>query len=213
MSNITTSATEPAPTKTCSKCLETHELAKFGRDSNRKDGLYVHCRSCHRARDQVKWQNRIVSTSRQTDKRRWGQEVGDFGEPITVERIADLLVVQQGRCVYCSAAMVYGLGIDRRTHPRAVTIERTDNDVPHVITNCVLACHSCNSRRMASYTYEEFMEHHVDIRLNLLKKCQGECLLMLPIASFPKSGKRYDSSCKSCRNQRRRQQRRAAKPY
>jgi hypothetical protein len=213
MSNTTASASEPAPTKTCSKCLETHELAKFGRDSNQRDGLYVHCRSCLRAHDQLRWQSRIVRANRQTDQRRWGQEVADFGEPLTVERIDDLLVMQQGRCVYCTALMVYGLGIDRRTHPRAVTIERVDNDVPHVITNCVLACHACNSKRMASYTYEEFMEHHADIKLNLVKKCQHECQQMLPITSFGKLGKGYGPSCKSCRNQRDRQRHRAAKPY
>jgi hypothetical protein len=208
-----TSATEPAPTKTCTKCLVTRELEQFAREAKSKDGRKWRCRPCDCANRQVKWQSGIVVSCRQTDQLRWGQEITDFGEPVTVERINDLLVMQQGGCMYCSAVMVYGLGIDRRTHPRAATIERVDNDVPHVITNCVLACHACNSKRMASYTYEEFMEHHADIRLNLVKKCQHECRQMLPITSFGKLGKGYSPSCKSCRNQRDRQQRRAAKPY
>jgi hypothetical protein len=146
-------AEQETPTKTCNECLVTHELAQFCCNAKSEDGLNYKCRACCRAYDQVKWQQTSVNCSRGKDKRRWKETVGDFGESITIERIDDLLVMQQGGCMYCSAMMVYGLGIDRSTHPRAATIERVDNDVPHVITNCVLACHACNSKRVASYTY------------------------------------------------------------
>jgi 5-methylcytosine-specific restriction endonuclease McrA len=110
--------------------------------------------------------------------------------------------MKQEQCVYCVVLMVYRLGTDRRTHPRAVTIERADNDVPHVITNCVLACQACNSKRGASYTYDEFLEYHADIKLNLVKKCQDECQQIPPITSFHKKEKRHHSACKACRRSR-----------
>jgi hypothetical protein len=198
---------EAAPTKTCRKCLATCELAEFARHPKSKDGLQYYCRPCIRGQGQVSWQRGSVRGRRTADKRRWKEEVDDFGEQITVERINDLLVMQQGRCMYCSTVMLYGLGIDRNTHPRGVTVERVDNDVPHTIGNCVLACQSCNTKRRASYTYEEFMEHHANIKLNLVKKCQNECGRILPITSFHKKIQRHHSACKSCRRHQ------TAKPY
>jgi 5-methylcytosine-specific restriction endonuclease McrA len=195
------------PNKACGTCGETQPSTAFNKDSRAHDGRNYYCRDCLRAKRQINWALESLGGCRKKDKQRWGQNAGDFGEQIPLKRIHDLLVMQQKRCMYCNVVMLYGLGIDRRTHPRAVTIERADNDVPHTTENCVLACQSCNQKRGASYTYEGFMEHHANIKLNLVKKCQNECGRILPITSFHKKNQRHHSACKSCRRHQ------TAKPY
>jgi 5-methylcytosine-specific restriction endonuclease McrA len=188
-----------ATTKTCTACFEHRPREAFCQHIKSADGLDYHCRDCQRAERQINWAQQSLGACRRKDKQRWGEAASDYGEQIDLQRIEDLLEMQNQKCMYCSTVMLYGLGIDRRTHPRAVTVERVDNDVPHTMENCVLACQSCNTKRSASYIYEEFMEHHADIKLNLVKKCQNECQQILPVTSFRKHGGRsHRSACKSC---------------
>ena len=201
-------------TRTCETCHVSRELTRFGRLSSSLDGVAYICKHCCRAYDKINWQRTSINSCRTKDRRRWKEEVDDFGERLTVKQVNYLLEIQEGRCKYCSAVMVYGLDINRRTHPRGLTIERADNDVPHVITNCVLACNGCNKKRGASYTYEEFQQHHAEIKLNLVKKCQSYCGEIQPTTAFHHRNQSggYYYACKICRKVIN-AARRAAKPY
>ena len=203
-----------ATTKTCTACFEHLPREAFCKYAQAADGLSHRCRDCQRAERQINWAQVSLGACRRKDKSRWGEAASDYGEQIDRQRIKNLLVMQESRRMYCSAVMIHGLGIDRKTHPRAVTVERVNNDVPHTMENCVLACQSCNQKRRASYTYEEFMEHHADIKLNLVKKCQDECGEIKPTSAFHKRNQRggYYFACKTCRKVPS-AARRAARPY
>ncbi len=43
----------------------------------------------------------------------------------------------------CMAEMEYGEGVDRRSDPDALTLERLDNKIGHTDANTVLACRNC----------------------------------------------------------------------
>jgi hypothetical protein len=133
-------------TKTCTTCHETQDIEEFHRNSQFPDGHTYRCRTCTRAYCQRRWRNNIICSSRAADRRRWSADaIANYGAYLTIERVDELLVMQQGQCFYCGVPLMYGTGIDRSTHRAGVTIERADNAVPHVIENCVLACSSCNT--------------------------------------------------------------------
>jgi hypothetical protein len=188
-------------TKTCTTCHETRDIEEFHRNSQFPDGHTYRCRTCTRAYCQRRWRNNIICSSRAADRRRWSADaIANYGAYLTIERVDELLVMQQGQCFYCGVPLMYGTGIDRSTHRAGVTIERADNAVPHVIENCVLACSSCNTARSADYTFNEFMEHHVNIKLTLIKRCNGECGEIKPTADFHHQGAgRFQPKCRVCR--------------
>ena len=163
------------------------------------------------------FQKEIVHNSRRCDKKRFGDALEDYVEFITAQRIDHLLVMQLGLCTYCSTELQGGPGINYKTNPRGVTVERVNNDIPHVVDNCLLACMSCNNTRRASYTHDEFKEHFADIKLKLIKKCQGDCgEIKSTVEHFHKDGqgRGYKSKCRDCYNaleRRRRAVRREAR--
>ena len=63
---------------------------------------------------------------------------------------------QQSLCIYCHSMMDWIV----RNKGNGMTLERINNDIGHVKSNCVLACHHCNSmkrsyekRLLAKYFY------------------------------------------------------------
>jgi hypothetical protein len=115
--------------------------------------------------------------------------------------------------------MIYGEDVNRQTNTLGLTIERVNNDIPHVIDNCLLACMSCNHARAASYMHDEFKQYYADIKLKLVKKCQGTCGEIKSTVDFHRHGTykdrvRYTPKCKVCRNMHQKTQReRRARPY
>ena len=145
------------------------------------------------------WKRNVVSASKCNDRRKWEQyEIDDYGMYLTQERLDELLTLQDGRCTYCSTVLQYGAGMNRKTNPNALTVERVDNNVPHVIENCLLACSSCNRWRGVFYTHDEFKEHYANIRLRLIKKCRGACTGMKSTALFHKQANGHRSKCREC---------------
>jgi len=53
------------------------------------------------------------------------------------------LVEMYSHCPYCDCDLNY----DRR-NPQLATIERLDNDIGHIKSNCIIACFRCNSLRV-----------------------------------------------------------------
>ena len=90
-----------------------------------------------------RWYNRIVRDSRHSDKkkRRTNYEEADF---IDADRLLELQNEQENKCYYCFEALNW---MERRSSKQGLTVERLDDFLPHIKSNCVLACKSCNSAR------------------------------------------------------------------
>ena len=89
-----------------------------------------------------RWYFRCVRDSMKTDiaaNRPFHRE--DY---ISTKQLIALQEVQRNRCYYCNVFMNW---VERRKSKNGLTIERLRTDLPHLKTNCVLACKSCNSTR------------------------------------------------------------------
>jgi 5-methylcytosine-specific restriction endonuclease McrA len=150
---------------------------------------------------QKKWREIVVHNSKIHDLQKWQQdEIDDYGSYLTEERVEELLTLQNGQCTYCSTTLRYGAGVKRNRIPNGLTVERVDNNVPHVIENCLLACSSCNTARGAFYSHDEFKEHYANIKLRLVKKCRGSCTGIMSTTLFYTTGNRYRHMCRKCDN-------------
>jgi hypothetical protein len=89
---------------------------------------------------------RIFTSSRGTDKQCGRYQEKDF---ITTEWVLSQVENPDLKCHYCSRAMAFGEGINRGLHIgldghyNGLTIERLDNDLCHLQSNCVFACRGC----------------------------------------------------------------------
>ena len=62
-------------------------------------------------------------------------------EPLlTHEYLHEMRMKQSNRCCYCNVPMT-----DEYGHNESITLERIDDDVPHILSNLKLACFQCNS--------------------------------------------------------------------
>ena len=57
----------------------------------------------------------------------------------TVQWIRDAYFASEGRCTHCKCVMSYMLGCRKQ-----VTVDRIQDDIAHIMSNCVLACLDCN---------------------------------------------------------------------
>ena len=99
-------------------------------------------------RESDKWFHRIVRDSRYND-RKAGREIDPKIPFICSKVLFEMQNVQQNRCWYCLEGMSW---MERSRNLRGLTVERSDNSLPHYTSNCKgLVCKSCNSKR---YTTE-----------------------------------------------------------
>ena len=90
-----------------------------------------------------RWAKRIVRDSKQADI------IG--GRPIRPVDFVDsdflegLQIDQDNRCYHCGIFMDW----IKRCHRPGLTLERLDDNEAHHKSNCVLACKSCNSRKLS----------------------------------------------------------------
>jgi hypothetical protein len=148
---------------------------------------------------QLNWPKVMVNNSRANDKRA-GRDTSST-DYITSTRIRDLMVLQDCKCFYCEVVMIYGNGVDRRRMKTAVTVERVDNHIEHLIGNCVLACRNCNLVRGDDFTFNEMSVYGMIKGSH--KRC-SVCKETIPRSNFHKSGTKEDgieTRCKSCRNE------------
>ena len=89
-----------------------------------------------------RWQKRILRDSKRADKiaRRPVIEAEFLTEPWCNEQQTK----QQNLCYHCEGFMDW----IKRNKKTGLTAERLDNSLPHHRSNCVLACKSCNSRKL-----------------------------------------------------------------
>lgn len=53
-------------------------------------------------------------------------------------------------CYYCECELNWKIGVGHTRPPNRATIERLDNSIGHVIGNCVVACNSCNVKKLSN---------------------------------------------------------------
>jgi hypothetical protein len=94
------------------------------------------------------WRNKLNSAK--VEDKKYNRYVKE--EYIKKKNIFDLQETQNNKCIYCNCEMTN----NKKGEPTTLTIERKDNDLGHNTSNCVLCCFSCNVKRRASYTFEEF---------------------------------------------------------
>lgn len=69
------------------------------------------------------------------------------------------LINDNPKCIYCDCELQY---VFRKNN--LATIERKDNTIGHIKSNCVIACYSCNCKRNNNYTFDEFKnKSHPDL--------------------------------------------------
>jgi hypothetical protein len=93
---------------------------------------------------------------RQGDKHKGIYDTDHF---ISTEYLTDLCNNQK-RCIYCHSDNDF-ITRDRR---KKISIERIDNKIGHINSNCVLACGACNCKRSDRYTFDEFMKQTKHLR-------------------------------------------------
>ena len=128
--------------KTCSTCKK-QKGCTFKKRRKSKDGLQHNCTDCQRTHKQSNWASRIVHGSINSDK--------DMHRPIDGDDYIDKQWVQElvnanPNCHYCDVTLVYGIGINRCTHPDGLQLDRMDSALPHLKSNCVQCCRTCNVR-------------------------------------------------------------------
>ena len=69
--------------------------------------------------------------------------------------IEQLRPEQQDICTYCKIHMKLDC---ENLSDNLLTVERIDNNIGHIKSNCVLACCKCNNTRGKHFTYEEYKQ-------------------------------------------------------
>ena len=130
-------------TKTCCTCRQPKENSEFHRDKASKDKLWSKCKDCQQAYKQTSWASRIVSNSKFRDD--------DADRPIDSDDYIDSkwveeLVHNKPNCHYCGVTLKFGIGINRKTQPDGLQLDRVDSSLEHTKSNCVQCCKTCNQR-------------------------------------------------------------------
>jgi len=90
-----------------------------------------------------RWMCKIPRDSRKAD-RLAGRTDYDTRDFIDTPYLLHLQTKQQNECYYCQTQLCWR---ERRRAKNGLTVERIDSRLPHLKSNCVLCCKSCNSKR------------------------------------------------------------------
>jgi len=189
--------------KFCNTCSTDKKVEEFYKNARKSDCLDSKCKACIKAHRELPENifKHMVTMSKMADRRACRSSEIEY---INVQHIKDMIVIQNGKCRYCECKMVYGAGVNRTTNRDALTLERVDNVLPHVVENCVLACKGCNDTRGNNHTYEYMITHGVALKAQKIKFCPY-CETTLPITAFGvdnSQSKGVRSICKACHTKR-----------
>jgi len=121
--------------QTCSNCL------KLQREYKQQNKARI--KTVDREWKTLHWARRMVSHSRGSDAL-YNRLPSDMSDYITPAYLHRLRVSQANRCAWCTEDMqTYN-----RSLPDGITVQRLVNSQPHNKSNCLLACHACNCRRV-----------------------------------------------------------------
>ena len=97
--------------------------------------------TCKECWDEIKVTiNRMITGSKNRDIKKDRYDSVNF---ITYSFVKNLILECQDKCYYCNCDMVYiGTGMN------LATIERLDNSIGNIKSNCVIACKKCNISRV-----------------------------------------------------------------
>jgi len=60
------------------------------------------------------------------------------------------------KCYYCKRTLSYTSHIKFKNS--LLTLDRLNNDLPHIVSNCVPCCYFCNTTRSNAFTAEKFKQ-------------------------------------------------------
>lgn len=123
--------------KSCSTCKTAKPFAAFYKSRTRKDGLQSACKTCHadrmrqlgpmqqrtRRRDPSKRAGFIINDTRGSDKKK------GFANDLSHSFVAEAI---SSPCTYCEST------------GNKMTVDRIDNSIGHIQSNCVPCCLRCN---------------------------------------------------------------------
>ena len=116
------------PQQLCSTCRNT--IAQ-----NREKKTYV-----EKEYQSHRWAHRVCVHSKLTDKKK--NRSFNQNNYITPNRLKQIREIQDNKCIYCNTE----LQTYNRKRPNGLTIERLDNNLAHITSNCVICCFHCNVR-------------------------------------------------------------------
>ena len=100
-----------------------------------------HCKECMNDEQKIEFiQKRMISNSRQSDKEKDLYDPDNFVDKCFLEGLFE----DYQNCHYCGVDFTYNEKCDT-----FVTIERLNNTIGHIKSNCVLACFHCNARHQS----------------------------------------------------------------
>jgi len=139
----------------------------------------------------------MPNVHRHKDKRK-----GIYDEENFIDRqwIMDTINKQEHKCYYCDDLML--LDCDNQNN-KQLTLERINNDLGHIKSNCVMACFECNllTRYM---THDEFIEYVKYRTKEEGKRTCKTCHNHFDMSLF-KHGKTFRMTCLDCYNKDRRE--------
>ena len=96
------------------------------------------CKDCMTDQEKIQYiQKRMITSSRQADKKKNRYDANNFIDKCFLEGLFE----DTKNCYYCNQEFTYNECCDS-----FVTIERLNNSIGHIKSNCVLACFFCNIR-------------------------------------------------------------------
>lgn len=135
--------------KTCKKCLGYQKRYRALHKQERKRYRTVNKRNIRMMM--------LVHNSKNTDKKKNRYDANNHVDACWIKQE---MYECEFKCYYCKTWM--SLRGEAKSDG-LLTIERKDNTIGHIKSNCVLACYKCNMRRGDRFSFEEFKKIIADL--------------------------------------------------
>lgn len=139
-------------TSTCTKCKLVLPIDFF---SVKKSGaIYKRCKDCTekvmksksrkpfkeyiKKYDAKNWERRLVITCRKIDS------LKSHAFDVDIEWIRNQCKIQDNKCAHCKEVLSFDMVPGNRKKP---SVDRIDNSLGHLKTNCLISCINCNLLR------------------------------------------------------------------
>lgn len=150
----------------CNRCCKQNNKQKLDlrvvrkkkglcRCGAKRDGDLLECKACREAQKKSQkkhWARMVVDNSRKHDKdaKREYNEV-DY---ITVEFVKALQISRHSRCEWCNCPVQ----TENRRLDDGLTLNRVDNRLAHIKSNCRLCCYECNYMMVEEGKHPEYLK-------------------------------------------------------
>jgi len=165
-------------TKVCSKCEIRKNNSFFFVDKRKKDGLYPHCKKCHRVACQ-KWEMQHggagvfqreynkkikgtkISFARVYSKKKYNAKQSGIPFSISKEDFIKWYLETKQECVYCGlkqSEIIKYKKLLPNTNAFYLSLDRIDNSQGYLLNNICLACTRCNLIKNNFFSSEEMKQ-------------------------------------------------------